>query len=123
MNVNCQNLYNRLLNESYAVYQEFNDIGMEVVNSDIWNTFVNSLSNLPQDCVTVFRGIDRQGDIYNMNELLNENVELVRRILNFITKKWGHMEPLQFGKRLKKPNLKRILMEINYLKKIKTTFN
>ena len=58
-----------------------------------------------------------------MNELLNENVELVRRILNFITKKWGHMEPLQFGKRLKKPNLKRILMEINYLKKIKTTFN
>ena len=119
MNVNCQNLYNRLLNESYAVYQEFNDIGMEVVNSDIWNTFVNSISNLPQDCVTVFRGIDRQGDIYNMNELLNENVELVRRILNFITKKWGHMEPLQFGKRMKKQkgDLKQLLMEINYLKK------
>ena len=73
MNVNCQNLYNRLLNESYAVYQEFNDIGMEVVNSDVWNTFVNIISNLPQDCVTIFRGIDRQSDIYNMNELLNEN--------------------------------------------------
>ena len=27
MNATCQNLYNRLLNESYAVYQEFNDIG------------------------------------------------------------------------------------------------
>ena len=119
MNANCHNLYNLILNESYSVYKEFNDIGMEVVNSDIWNTFVNIITHLPPDCVTVFRGIDRQGDIYNMNELLNENVELVRRILNFITKKWGHMEPLQFGKRMKKQkgDLKQLLMEINYLKK------
>jgi hypothetical protein len=116
MNPVCLNFYNSLLSQSYKVYTEYYNIGMEVVNSDVWNTFVNIISNLPQDCVTVFRGIDRQSDIYNMNELLNENVELVRRIMNFITRKWKHMEPLQFGKR-RKSNLKQLLMDINYLKK------
>ena len=121
MNANCQTIYNRLLNESYAVYDLHNQLGgLDVVGTPEWNTFVNSINNLPADCIRVFRGIDRQGDIYNMNELLNPNIDIVRRVMDFCTKKWKHMDPLQgaFGKR-KKPNgkLKDILKDIKYLLK------
>ena len=124
MNANCQTIYNRLLNESYAVYDLHNQLGgLDVVGTPEWKTFVNSINNLPADCITVFRGINRQGDIYNMYELLNPNIDIVRRVMDFCTKKWKHMEPSvnvqgAFGKRKKnKVNLKDISKDIKYLLK------
>ena len=119
MNANCQTIYNRLLNESYAVYDLHNQLGgLDVVGTPEWNTFVNSINNLPPDCITVFRGIDKQSDIYGMNELLNPNIEITRRVMNFCIKKWEHMASLQgaFGKTKKNKKNKKI----NIVKKLKS---
>ena len=46
MNLNCQAIYNRLLNESYAVYDLHNQLGgLDVVGTPEWNPIKLFLNN------------------------------------------------------------------------------